>query len=213
MSKLWLRAVFPVFAGFAVTLQYVSGAFNTGFDRHSDEPAHFVTGLMLRDYAVEGFPSAPMAFATDFYLHYPEVAFGHWPPVFYLLQAGWMLLFPPNHTSLLLFMALLTACTAYILYQTAAQYFSRTLAILAGLTFLALPLTLQYASQIMIEAPLTLFGFIAALAVAPVLVAQTAGASVVVGVAVGDHDRVHPFERHIRLPKAVEHRLPGLGPR
>ena len=168
MTKLWLAAVFLFYTGFAVTLLYISGAFQTGFDHHPDEPAHFVTGLMLRDYVVEGLPAAPMSFATDFYLHYPEVAFGHWPPVFYVLQAGWMLLFPPNHTSLLLLMALLTCCTAFLIYQTAAQHFSRTLALLGGLIYLALPLTQQYTSEIMIEAPLTLFGFIAARAAATV---------------------------------------------
>jgi len=169
MSKPWVSAVFLVYFGFTVTLQYVSGAFHSAFDHHPDEPAHFVTGLMLRDYVVQGFPAAPMAFATDFYLHYPEVAFGHWPPVFYLLQAGWMLPFPSNHTSLLLLMALLTSCTACILCHTAAQHFSRMLAILAGLTYIALPLTQQFASEVMIEAPSTLFGFIAALAIVPVL--------------------------------------------
>src|SRR5258706_2283867 len=169
MTKLSLAAVFLFYTGFAVTLLYISGAFQTGFDHHPDEPAHFVTGLMVRVYVVEGLPAAPMAFATDFYLHYPEVAFGHWPPVFYVLQAGWTLLLPPNHTSLLLLMALLTGSTAFLIYQTAAQHFSRTLAILAGLIYLALPLTQQYASEIMIEAPLTLFGFIAALAVVLVL--------------------------------------------
>ncbi|HEY6393359.1 MAG TPA: glycosyltransferase family 39 protein [Bryobacteraceae bacterium] len=169
MSKLWAAVVFLVYFGFTVTLLYVSGAFQSGFDHHPDEPAHFVTGLMLRDYVAQGFPATPMAFAANFYLHYPEVAFGHWPPVFYLLQAGWTLLFPPNHTSLLLLMALLTSCTACILCRTAAQHFSRTLAVLAGLTFIALPLTQQYASEIMIEAPSVLVGLIAALAVAAVL--------------------------------------------
>jgi hypothetical protein len=169
MSKLWVSAVFLFYFGLTLTLLLVSGAFHSGFDHQPDEPAHFVTGLMLRDYVVEGLPSAPMSFATDFYLHYPEVAFGHWPPVFYVLQAGWTLLFPPNHTSLLLLMALLTASTAFLIYQTAAQHFSRTLAILCGLIYLALPLTQQYASEIMIEAPLTLFGFIAARAAATVL--------------------------------------------
>src|SRR5258708_4740625 len=183
MSKLWLPTVFLFYTGFVATLLYASGAFKTGFDHHPDEPAHFVTGLMLRDYIVEGFPSAPMSFATDFYLHYPEVAFGHWPPVFYLLQAGWTLLLPPNHTSLLLLMALLTACTAFLIHQTAMQYHSRTLAILAGLTYLALPLTQQYASEIMIEAPLTLFGFMAALAVAPVLERSTWRSSACFGIA------------------------------
>jgi hypothetical protein len=169
MKNLRLPAVFLFYTVFAVTLLYVARTFESGFDHHPDEPAHFVTGLMLRDYIVEGFPSAPMSFATDFYLHYPEVAFGHWPPLFYVLQASWTLLLPPNHTSLLLLMALLTASTAFLIYQTAAQHFSPTLAMLAGLIYLALPLTQQYASEIMIEAPLTLFGFMAALAVVKVL--------------------------------------------
>jgi Dolichyl-phosphate-mannose-protein mannosyltransferase len=169
MSKLWPAVVCLIYAGFAVTLQYFTGAFKTGFDHHPDEPAHFVTGVMLREYVAQGFPSAPMAFAKDYYMHYPEVAFGHWPPVFYVLEAGWMLLFPPNHASVLLLLALLTVCTAFVLYRTASRYVSRTLGIIAGLTFIALPLTERYAAQVMIEAPLTLFGFIAALAVVPVL--------------------------------------------
>jgi hypothetical protein len=183
MSRLWLLAIFLVYLSFTVTMQYVSGAFKTGFDRHPDEPAHFVTGLMIRDYIAEGCPSAPMRFASDFYLHYPEVAFGHWPPVFYLLQAGWMLLLPPNHTSLLWLMALMTACTAWILCQTAARYFSRTLAILAGLMFIALPMTLQHASEVMLEAPLTLFGFIAGLALVSLLERCTWRSAVWFGIA------------------------------
>jgi Dolichyl-phosphate-mannose-protein mannosyltransferase len=169
MPKLWVSGVFLVYFGFTLTLLRVSGAFQSGFDHHADEPPHFVTGLMLRDYVAQGFPTTPMAFATDFYLHYPQVAFGHWPPVFYILQTGWTLLLPPNHASLLFLMALLTSCTACILCYTAARHFSRTLAILAGLTYIALPLTQQYTSEIMSEMPLTLFGFIAALAMVLVL--------------------------------------------
>jgi hypothetical protein len=47
MSRLWLLAIFLVYLSFTVTMQYVSGAFKTFFDRHPDEPAHFVTGLMI----------------------------------------------------------------------------------------------------------------------------------------------------------------------
>jgi hypothetical protein len=183
MPKLWASVVFLVYFGFTVTMLYVSGAFHSGFDHHADEPAHFVTGLMLRDYVAQGFPTTPMAFATDFYLHYPQVAFGHWPPVFYVLQAGWTLLFPPNHASLLFLMALLTCGTACILCQTAARHFSRTLAILAGLTYIALPLTQEYTSEIMIEMPLALFGFIAALAMVAVLERSTWRSAVWFGLA------------------------------
>lgn len=183
MPKLWASVVFLVYFGFTVTMLYVSGAFHSGFDHHPDEPAHFVTGLMLRDYVAQGFPTTPMAFATDFYVHYPQVAFGHWPPVFYILQAGWTLLFPANHASLLLLMAMLTSCTGCIICQTAARHFSRSLAILVGLTYIALPLTQQYTSEIMIEIPLALFGFIAALAMVVVLERSTWRSAVWFGLA------------------------------
>jgi hypothetical protein len=183
MPKVWAATVFLAYFGFTLILLRVSGAFHSGFDHHPDEPAHFVTGLMLRDYVAQGLPATPMAFATNFYLHYPEVAFGHWPPVFYALQAGWTLLLPPNHTSVLLLLALIASCTACVLYQTAAQHFSQTLAIFAGLTYIALPLTQEYASEIMIELPVTLFALIAVLALVQVLDRSTWRSAVWFGIA------------------------------
>ena len=52
-----------------------------------------MTGLMVRDYIAAGFPDSPFRFAENYYLHYPKVAIGHWPPVFYSIQAAWMLIF------------------------------------------------------------------------------------------------------------------------
>src|SRR5712691_10983090 len=136
MPKLRLPTVFLFYTGFVVTLLYASGAFKTGFDHHPDEPAHFVTGLMLRDYIVEGFPSAPMTFATDFYLHYPEVAFGHWPPVFYVLQAAWMLVFGVSRTSVLCMMLATTAVLGATLYAVVSRALGTWLAGLAAAVLL-----------------------------------------------------------------------------
>jgi hypothetical protein len=46
---------------------------------HADEAAHVITSLMVRDYAVSGFHLSPRAFAEQYYLAYPKVAFGIWP--------------------------------------------------------------------------------------------------------------------------------------
>ena len=59
----------------------------------SDGPAHFTTGLMLHDFLCAGHYLRPMTFAKCFYVHYPKVAFGHWPPVFYVIEAAWFFVF------------------------------------------------------------------------------------------------------------------------
>jgi hypothetical protein len=104
-------------------LQRTSGAFQSDFSAYPDEPAHYVTGLMVRDYLAGLFPAAPMRYAENYYIHYPQVAFGHWPPVFYIVQAMWTLCFGVSRSSLLLLMAALTSFAALLLYKAARLEF------------------------------------------------------------------------------------------
>ncbi len=78
------------------------GAFRAGFGG-ADEAAHLVSGIMIRQYLLEGLPHGvdPMAFAQNYYDHYPKVAIGHWPPFFYVLQAFWYLIFGLSRFSVL----------------------------------------------------------------------------------------------------------------
>ena len=100
----------------AVALQWLSGAYEGEFNGYPDEPAHYVTGLMIRDYIAAGIPQAPMEFARNYYLHYPKVALGQWPPLFYVAEAAWMLLFPVTIPSMMVFMACLAASFSSVLY-------------------------------------------------------------------------------------------------
>lgn len=63
------------------------------FGRHPDEAGHFITGTLVHDWAVGGFEDAPLAYGLRYYASFPKVAFGHWPPVFYVVQAAWYGLF------------------------------------------------------------------------------------------------------------------------
>src|SRR5687768_1549891 len=85
-AKAVLLGVFLLFTGIALTLQRVCGAYHGEFNGYPDEPAHYVTGLLIRDYIAQGLPQPPMAFAKNYYLHYPKVALGHWPPLFYMAE-------------------------------------------------------------------------------------------------------------------------------
>lgn len=87
-------------------MQYRGGAFTADLALDPDEPAHAVSSLVVRDYIAQAFPHDPLPFAWNFYAHYSKVSIGHWPPLFYLLEAIWMLLLGRNPVALLLFVTL-----------------------------------------------------------------------------------------------------------
>src|SRR5262249_27717347 len=51
---------------------YGTRAFASELGAYSDEPAHYVTGIMVHDYLTHAFPHNPMAFARDFYDRFPK---------------------------------------------------------------------------------------------------------------------------------------------
>src|SRR5215471_5652765 len=75
-------AVGFVLFGLALFLQWLGGAYHNEFAGYPDEGAHFVTGLMLRDIVAQRQLTSLQQFAENYYLHYPKVALGHWPPFF-----------------------------------------------------------------------------------------------------------------------------------
>src|SRR5215831_17422898 len=78
-NRLWrvLRsfALFLALLAVVILLQWLGSAYSSEFSG-ADEPAHFITGLMIRDYVASGFPDSPVTYAEKFYVHYPRVAFG-----------------------------------------------------------------------------------------------------------------------------------------
>lgn len=146
-----------------VFLQWQGGVYRGEFGSEPDEAAHYVTGLMVRDYITAGFPGNPMNFAKDYYDHYPKVALGHWPPGFYLIQAAWTLPFSASHTSVFLLMAFLAALIATVIFSALQQEFGRTLAVVGAITFCALPLVQAFSGAIMTEIPIALLALLAAI--------------------------------------------------
>ena len=144
-------------------MQWRAGAYQAEFAGHPDEPSHYVTALLVHQYVKEGFPARPMKYAESFYLHYPKVAIGHWPPALYVAQAAWMLVFSPAPTSVLLFQALLSALVAWLVFRAAAARFGFAAGLLLGLLYCALPTVQRAASADMAEPLLSLFTLLAAL--------------------------------------------------
>jgi hypothetical protein len=166
-----LAAGFLLFIAYfaaVVLLQWRGNAFHSELGNTADEPAHYVTGLMVRDYIGQSLMGksvgSPIAFARNYYVHYPKVALGHWPPAFYLLQAVWTLLFTPSVISVMLLMAAITAALATAVYHALGSATSRGVAIGAGLLFISIPTTEQFSQLVMAEILVALLVFLAVLA-------------------------------------------------
>jgi hypothetical protein len=179
----WKHEIAIFISLFAVVVAYqnLGDTYESEFGAHPDEAAHYVTGLMIRDYIAEGIPGHPMRFAEEYYDHYPKVALGNWPPFFYMIQAAWTLPFSPSRTSVLLLMAFLTALLAQLIFHSAKKDFGPLLALFGTQLFLALPLIQKYSSLVMTEIPIALLAFIATLCFGKYLDDEKASRSIFFG--------------------------------
>jgi len=153
--------------GALVTMfHYGSGSRGSELGSHPDEAAHFITGLMVRDYLASGFHESPLRYADEYYRHYPKIGLGVWPPVFYVAQAVWTLVIPagaagPVNSVLWLMAALglgLGVMTGWWLWREYGWIEAVT-----GATLLtALPLVQQYSNMVMAEMLSALLMFAAA---------------------------------------------------
>lgn len=103
-----------------VGMQYRSGAYRADLAFDPDEPAHAVSSLMVHDYLVHALGKNPISYAQTYYAHYPKVAIGHWPPLFFAAEGIWMLVAGRSRIALLLFVALCATaltCSMYLLVR------------------------------------------------------------------------------------------------
>jgi hypothetical protein len=130
-----------------------SGAWSAGFSG-ADEPAHFLNSWFVSLYAREALGHNPMAFATEFYLHYPKISIGHWPPAYYAALSPVFVLVPATPQSAmtvnLLVSALPAAAIAWLLNRAEGPRLAIPGAALWALT----PLALEGQAFFMLDQPL-----------------------------------------------------------
>ncbi len=143
--------VFALLLAIVLALQWKSGAWRAEFGiQQPDEPAHYVTGLMIHDWVRAGFPS-PLPFAKNFYAHYPKVALGWWPPLFHAIEAGWMLVFGTSRGSVMMLMALIAAGLAFAVFLAARREFTTLSAVFIAALLLSSHIIQGGASMIMLD--------------------------------------------------------------
>lgn len=143
----WIRAALLLGCAFAV--QFAVGAYRASLGSYSDEPAHFLNALVLRDYLTTAIGTDPVAFARDFYFHYPKIAPLVWPPLFHvslaiLLLPGWA-----PYPAALAFEALIA--TAFRLSTFIRTFDSSYSGRLLPFAFLTVPLIIDGQSVVMVD--------------------------------------------------------------
>jgi hypothetical protein len=145
----WVAAAAAV-AVFGV-VQWGGGAFQAEFDGYSDEASHFMTGLILRDYAVQWPIPDPLPWAEQYYIHYPRVALGQWPPLFHALEAIWWLFVPPSRVTAMLLIGMLAVASILGFYRLARRTAPVSWALIATGLLVATPEFQRAAAQVMTE--------------------------------------------------------------
>jgi len=184
-SRLFLilrhAAVFLIILLVTLSLQRGSGAHSAAFGAEPDEASHYVTGVMIRDYIARGLPGNPVTFAKDFYLHYPRVAFGLWPPLFHLLSGVWILAFGTSRMSIMFLLAAFTTAWAFIFYLISRTAFGTTGAAVFAVLLVLLPITQQSTSAVMLDIPVAVMMLLAMAAYARYLERERAADALMFG--------------------------------
>jgi len=151
-----------LFLAIAVGLQVQAGLTLLSSDLLSaDPPAHFATGVLVHDFLRNSNGQGPVPFAKCFYVRFPKVAFGHWPPVFYILEAAWFFIFGTKVAAARCLCALIAAWCAFLIYRRCAVSWGKWQALMAAAAFLAWPAVRHQAWTVMTDLLLMGFMFLA----------------------------------------------------
>lgn len=168
MSPLrWTTAIaLAAIVAVVATTQLSVGAYGNDLASYPDEAAYFVSAVCLLDYLALAPGSDPMRFAQAYYAHFPKVAFGHWPPGFFVEQAGWYALFGASPSAGLLLIGITAVITGFLLFQTIRRFYDTWITAVAVAVFLMLPMVRLTTTMLLPDLTVSLFAFMAVRALA-----------------------------------------------
>ena len=145
-----------------LALQWSVGAHRGEQGIYSDDAAHFMNGLLVRDYVSEALGQNPISFAEDYYQSYPKIAPGMWPPLFHVGLGLFLLPHWPPHGAALFLLAAMAAWAAWRLYRIISLFSTRVMGLAAGLLYLSTPMVVSLTTSIMLDVVVAAFAIEAA---------------------------------------------------
>ncbi len=154
--------VYAAALGLSVLAMSVLHGFDSGLSG-SDEGSHFLNGYMIWSYVHEALGRNPLAYATDFYIHYPKISIGHWPPLYYVFLGALFFVLPHVPLAFLLVNLVVGALPALIVARVLRPLLGRPWAVLGALLCVALPISLANSIRLMLDQALGMLCLLAAL--------------------------------------------------
>jgi hypothetical protein len=148
----------------AISIQWKTGAWRDDFSATGDEPSHFTSAVAMRAYLTSGQLLHPYEFVSQYYVHYPKVAIGKWPPTFHVLSGIWFLLFSPSRLSGMLFIAFEAVVLSFVSFRVASRLLSPALSFVAAVTVVMTPFFALHTTIFMLELQTATLGLVSLLA-------------------------------------------------
>ena len=150
-------------------IQWKTGAWRDDFSATGDEASHFTSAVSMSSFYTSGEMLHPYGFASQYYLHYPKVAFGKWPPVFYFLSGIWFLIFSPSRFTGMLFIGFEVTLLGLTVFWVGSRLLSPMLAFLAAITVVLTPFFALHSTIFMLEPQTATLGLLSLMAFLAVL--------------------------------------------
>lgn len=122
-----------------------------------DAPSHAMNGAFIHDLVAAAPLRNPMGWAIGYYLQYPAISIGLYPPLFPAAEALVFSLLGVSHFAAQATVAVFTIFLALAIYNLASLRLSPTAAVGAALLFLGLPGIAFWGRQVMLEVPAMCF--------------------------------------------------------
>jgi hypothetical protein len=140
-----------VYCTFIGWVQRSAGAASAAFGGFPDEAAHYISGVLMRDYIVGAPFSDPIRYAVEYYAHTPFFAIGVWPPLYYVVEGIWMTVFGSSRESALWLNFISGAALALLVFAIVRHSYGWVASAAAGLMVLAIPVVQWSASLVMVD--------------------------------------------------------------
>jgi hypothetical protein len=120
----------------------------------ADEPSHFLNGYFISNYIKWHLGSNPLAFATEYYVHYPKISIGNWPPGYYGILSLFFLVIPATYPWVFTLNVLLASLTSIGVAALLRRLAGPGVALAGVVVYMCMPLVMEGQILFMVDQPL-----------------------------------------------------------
>lgn len=152
-ASVFLLCAYAIAVAIGMATMISAHAWYAGFSG-ADEPSHFLNSYFISSYIKTHLGANPLAFATDYYVHYPKISIGHWPPAYYGILGIVFLAMPATYPWIFALNVLMASLPAIGVAAALVRLHGRRLALAGVVAYMLTPLVAEGQIMFMVDQPL-----------------------------------------------------------